>query len=230
MSDWKQAFKQSNPLITYALLSGLKIDTVARIFNQIRQGNDPTEMQIEQVILDRVPRMDRPDYEFPSGANIFLEGYNIMKENQNPKAIPIVLTSTEAGRSYGIALMFYEDLRDHIRVIQDVITQYSNNEEMFEEEFIRSNFEMNMENRDRIGTIAEDERESVSSSNFNQIKEYIMAFTEEDLTKEGLFNGQNYYIPKALFLLSRSPIFETIEQIVKHIYITCTTGIDFPLE
>lgn len=39
--EWKEAFNQSKPLITYALISGLNIKTVAKVFNQIRMGLDP---------------------------------------------------------------------------------------------------------------------------------------------------------------------------------------------
>ena len=90
-------------------------------------------MHIEQVVLDRMPRIDRPDYEFPQTAPIFLEGYNIMKEPQSPKAFPIVLTSTEAGRRYGIALMFYEDLKDYIRVFQEALPTFISEEKEVEE-------------------------------------------------------------------------------------------------
>jgi hypothetical protein len=133
MPEWKETFEQCKPLITYALISGLNITTIARVFNQIRQGHDPSEMHIEQTVLDRIPRVDRIDYEFPATAPIFLEGYNIMKENQSPKAIPIVLTGTDSRKRYGIALMFYEDLRDIVRVMQEAIPMHL---EQFESEEI----------------------------------------------------------------------------------------------
>jgi hypothetical protein len=236
MPEWKETFDQSKPLITYALISGLNITTIARIFNQIRQGNDPSEMHIEQTVLDRIPRVDRHDYEFPHTAPIFLEGYNIMKENQSPKAIPIVLTGTDSRKRYGVALMFYEDLRDLVRVMQEVIPMYSKE---FEDEDIEEEKKENIDMDDnkmpngegqRNGTITENERESISTNPFMQIHRYIESFTEIDLTKDAIFKGSNYYLPKAIYLISEYPIFETLEQIVRHIYRECVTGTDFPLE
>ena len=117
--SWDEAFDTSKPLITYSIISGFTLTNIAEIFNEIMLGGDPTEMNIEQVVIDRIPRKDRHDYEFPATAPIFVEGYRVMKENQPPKAVPIVLTNTEAGRRYAIALVFYEDLRDYVRVLRE---------------------------------------------------------------------------------------------------------------
>lgn len=191
-------------------------------------------MHIEQVVLDRIPKMDRPDYEFPATAPIFLEGYNIQKENQFPKAIPIVLTSTEAGRRYGIALMFYEDLRDHIKVMLEAAPLYFDMEEDDYEEVKKDELDINpeklMEDRIRTGTITEDDRESLAANPFQLIHRYLKALSLEDITKDGIFNGSNYYIPKSIILISEYPIFETLEQVVRHIYRQCVTGIDYPIE
>lgn len=237
-NSWKEAFNQSKPLITYALISGLDIKTIAKVFNHIKNGGDPSEMHIEQTVLDRIPKLDRPDYDFPATAPVFLEGYNIMKEPQNPKAFPIVLTSTEAGRRYGIALMFYEDLRDHVKVMQEAAPFYfdmdfdEDDKEDYEyDKQGNPNFDrMLMEDRNRQGTITEDERESVAMNTFQLIHRYIMKFTPQDLARDDVFNGENYYIPKAIILISELPIFETLEQIIRHIYRQCITGIDYPIE
>jgi hypothetical protein len=232
--EWIEAFNQSKPLITYSLLSGLKFRTIAKVFSMISQKQDPSEMHIDQEVLDRVPKMDRPDYEFPASAPIFLEGYNIMKENQSPKAIPIVLTSTVAGRRFGIALVFYEDLRDYIKVMLEAAPHFFDIEEEDFEELKKENLDMNpdkmlIEDRNRVGTITEDERESESTNVYQKAYNYLSKLGENNL-KEGLFDGHDYFIPKSLILLSEIPIFETLEQIVRHIYRQCVTGIDYPIE
>jgi hypothetical protein len=71
---------------------------------------------------------------------------------------------------------------------------------------------------ERNGTILEDDRESLAANPFMQIQGYINSFNEFDLTKDAIFNGSNYYLPKAIYLISECPIFETLEQIVRHIY------------
>ena len=70
---------------------------------------------------------------------------------------------------------------------------------------------MNMEDQDITKIITENERESVSSSNLKQMEESIMGFIKKELTKEGLFNDENYCISIALFLLSRSLILEILK-------------------
>lgn len=235
MKEWKEQFERSKPLITYAIISGLDTKTIAKVFNQIRVGLDPSEMHIEQAVLDRVPKLDRPDYEFPATAPIFLEGYNIMKEHQSPKAIPIVLTSTSAGRRYGIALMFYEDLKDYILAFYNSSSKLLELDEEDFEENKKDNLEMDpdrmlLEDRIRNGTITEDARESLSLNPFQQIQPFLVKLKQQDLTGEGIFNGVDYFIPKSIILISDQPIFETLEQIIRHIYRQCINGIEYPLE
>ena len=216
------------------MISGLDIKKMASVFCQIAQNQDPCEMHIEQAVLDRVPKMDRPDYEFPASAPVFLEGYNIMNENQSPKAIPIVLTSTAAGRRFGIALVFYEDLRDYVRVMQEAAPHFFDIEDDDFEELKKENLDMNpdrmiIEDRNRVGTITEDDRESLSANRYQKASIFLRSIGE-DINKEKLFKGKDYYIPKSIILLSELPIFETLEQIVRHIYRQCVTGIDYPID
>ena len=242
VDPWMEAFNNSKPLITYALISGLNMKKIATVFNQIRLGMDPAELHIEQTVLDRIPRIDRPDYEFPQTAPIFLEGYNIMKEPQSPKAFPIVLTSTEAGRRYGIALMFYEDLKDYIRVLQEAVPLYikaemeqeankAASEEITKDKLDEETEKMLKEEITKRGESGFEERnKSIKESEFQSIYPMLVNYGTEYMAVDGLFNGSNYYIPKAIMLISEYPIFETLEQIIRHIYIIWVKGIDYPIE
>ena len=242
VDPWKEAFNNSKPLITYSIISGLNMKVIATVFNQIRLGLDPAEMHIEQTVLDRIPRIDRPDYEFPQTAPIFLEGYNIMKEPQSPKAFPIVLTSTEAGRRYGIALMFYEDLKDYIRVLQESLPLYIKEEQEREnsctatEQTSKDKLDEETEKMikeeitKRGESVLEERSKSVKESEYEAIYPMLLNYGTEYMAVDGLFHGDNYYIPKAIMLISEYPIFETLEQIIRHIYIICVKGIDYPIE
>ena len=53
---------------------------------------------------------------------------------------------------------------------------------------------------------------------YESFKQYLNSFTSDDLLKDGLFNGENYFIPKSLILLSEQPLFGIIEQILRFIY------------
>ena len=233
-NEWKEAFNQSKPLITYAIISGLTLTNIADALHELSQGNDPCEINVEQTVLDRIPRQDRPDYEFPATAPIFVEGHKILKDiAPTPKTYPLVLTNTEGGRRYGIALVFYEDLRDYIKIINEALPyKYSNEIEQQEmNEFVKENDE---EAESNLMTIQEHERESSSvvaegilktMNVFDKIYKYVSSFTDEDLAQEKVFDGSNYYVPKSIILISESPIFETIEQIVRHIYF-----MNYPIE
>ena len=216
---------------------------IANVFYQIQAQMDPSDMHIEQVVLDRIPRIDRIDYEFPQTAPIFLEGYNIMREPQSPKAFPIVLTSTEAGRRYGIALMFYEDLKDYIRVLQEALPTYiaaekdqedskkiseDSKQDKFDEETEKM-LKDEMDRRSR-NTTEEYKFDASEGKLFRNISKLLMSYGEGYMNTDQLFNGNNYYIPKAIILISEYPIFETLEQIIRHIYIQWVKGIDYPLE
>ena len=86
-----------------------------------------------------------------------------------------------------------------------------------------------MDRRSR-NTTEEYRYEHTEGKLYRNILKMLMGYGSDYMSVDGLFNGENYYIPKSIILISEYPIFETIEQIIRHIYIQWVKGMNYPLE
>ena len=116
-------------------------------------------------------------------------------------------------------------------------TKNQNNDNINEETEKMLKEEMDRRSRN---TTEEYRYEHTEGKLYRNILKMLMGYGSDYMSVDGLFNGENYYcnliilrevimnflntflimyIPKSIILISEYPIFETIEQIIRHIYI-----------
>lgn len=122
--NWDQRFKGSKTLVTNAIISGLDIIDVANIFLDLMQQKAIENKILKPKIIDRMPRVDKRDENFPSNINefVFYNDFKVRSKMQNvTQLVPVVVTNLHGARRYGQGLVYYEKLVDYLPIIKETI-------------------------------------------------------------------------------------------------------------
>jgi len=115
--------------------------------------------------------------------------------------------------------------------LQDWLKNDSEYQDSFEELKLDQEMDKASRNHRRRAQTEQDDSMYLSPLDpYESFKQYLNSFTSDDLLKDGLFNGENYFIPKSLILLSEQPLFGIIEQILRFIYREWIMGVGYPIE
>jgi hypothetical protein len=215
---WEQRYRKSKPLISYSLLLGARIDEVMEIIGEvILQKNNLDDYKISPIVLSRMPEVDRHDYEFPEGIAdfVFYDGFHIIKGGMgNYEFVPLVLTSVESKRKFGMALKFTEHISNYLCVFKRMLE--GTNPHNSKEQIIKLNSLCKMTPRVEYT---------------KRIVEFLNKFTLDELRDQSeTFLDENYYVPKAFLIISESPYFTEYKEILDQLYKMCKREIAYPYE
>ena len=161
-------------------------------FLRTKQKISPFKYKYNPEILDQYPPTDS----FNNSISMFCfpEGIHILEKQMQPNKFSFVLTDEVGERTYGSVLIFWEKMKTGMRNLMEPI---------YEEEIEKTKEEIEKEKADLEAEIKEkkDKGEEVEENkkvNPNKIKEY--------------------YVPKALCILSKFPFFSNCSLFLKELY------------
>ncbi|CAI2378117.1 unnamed protein product [Moneuplotes crassus] len=229
-------------MIDTAYLTGINMLEVAHIILDIMTGEDVCEKSRTPTFIDRIPRKDSirssedaSNERFPITLNsfVFWEGCQVKADNPGHKLVPLVLTNLNDQRRYGQALIFYEKLEYYIPLLKSCIKE--RNYESFGSDIFTDISQINTKRLDPKFLRKSVESEEGSSVSIRESKEFKKKFNIFSLVDELIsdLEGINleFYLPKALILMSECPLYVHMAEILESVYTNILTGsTEYPLD
>jgi hypothetical protein len=150
-----------------------------------------------------------------------LMALSLGQTNKEPTFMPLILTGDKGGKKFAQVMIFYENLSDYLPTIkrgrQSHRRDYSMN-------FIRKSESLHTETEDEINY------DPQNTSMIQIMNDYIDKCEYQNTEKLKTFNGKNYFVPKAIVLISELPIFETMKSMLSILYKQSIYRINYPID
>ena len=174
-------------------------------FQRTRHKISPFKYKYNPEILDQYPPTDS----FNNSISMFCfpEGIHILEKQMQPNKFSFVLTDEVGERTYGSVLIFWEKLKNDMRYLMEPI---------YLEEIEKTKEEIKKEKADLEAEIVEKKLKGEKVEENKEVNPYKI---------------KEYYIPKALCILSKFPFFSNCKLFLKELYkIFTSSSTLIPLE
>ncbi|CAI2375139.1 unnamed protein product [Moneuplotes crassus] len=190
----------------------------------------------------------------------FINGYKLATNFKDPKFIPLVLTGDKGTKKFVQVMIFWENLASYlnINIPKDISTtpSYSASLNKYNPtnpnpapypEFQPSTYleivdsKKSIHKRDYSCNVVEkrpslteetdqDNLDALNSSMIQIITDYIDQRDYENSEKTKVFDGKEYFIPKAMMLISSLPIFDVMQEMLLTLYKQAIYRINYPID
>lgn len=135
--------------------------------------------------------------------------------------MPLVLTGDKGSKKFAIAMIFQENLADYLGLIHTGRGSH------------RRDFSHNLYHKSeslRSDVDEEDNLDVLNASMIQIVNDYIDQWEHRDHEKNKVLGDKEYYIPKALVLISDLPIFDILQEMLLKLYKQWTYRINYPVD